>query len=212
MKKLHVILCALLLGSISVSAQKKKTHKKPVKPKVEFGIRAGANISKINGEDDYYIFSSKIGYFGGFVAKYPLSRDFALQGEVYYNMIGSKSKNHPEAEPFRDNNNIDYISVPILAQYKISPEFYVETGPEVSINVSSKNKNLDTGQVFNMKEVTKTTTFFWGIGTGYYFNENIAVNFRANIGITTPFLEGGKGAVNHFRMHNFQLGVIYFFR
>ena len=210
MKKLQIILSVLLLGSISVNGQKKKTTKK-VTPKIQFGVRAGANISKINGDDDYYIFSSKIGYFGGFVAKYPLSREFALQGEVYYNMIGSKSKNQPNVEAFRVNNKITYVSVPILIQFKISPEFYVETGPEIAINLSSKNENVDTGDVFNMKEVTKTTTFFWGIGTGYYFNENIAVNFRANIGITTPFIEGGKGAVDHLRMNNFQLGLVYFF-
>lgn len=211
MKKLQIILSILLLVSISVNAQKKKTTKK-ITPKIEFGVKAGANISKIIGDDDYYIFSSKIGYFGGLVAKYPLSREFAFQGEVYYNMIGSKSKNQPNVEAFRVNNKITYVSVPILIQYKISPEFYVETGPEIGVNLSSKNENVDTGDVFNMKEVTKTTIFFWGIGTGYYFNENIAANFRANIGITSPFIEGGKGAVDHFRMNNFQLGLVYYFK
>lgn len=211
MKKVQFILCALLLNTVSLHAQKKKTTKKTPQ-KVQFGLRAGANISKINGDDNYYIFSSKIGYFGGLIAQYPLSREFSLQGEVYYNMVGSKSKNQPEVEAFKVNNKISYVSVPILIQYKISPEFYVETGPEIAINLSSKNENLDTGDVFNMKEFTKTTTFFWGIGTGYHFNENIAANFRANIGITTPFVEGGEGAVDHFRMNNFQLGLVYYFK
>lgn len=211
MKKLQIILCVLLLGSISVNAQKKKTAKKNTS-KIEFGIKAGANISKVNGHDYTYVFSNKIGYFGGVVVKYPLSKTLSLQGEAYYNMIGTKAKNQPEINPFRVNTNIDYISVPILIQFKISPEFYVETGPEIGINLSSKNKDIDTGEVIIMKD-TKTTTFFWGIGTGYYLTESIAANFRANIGLTSPFFKtvNVKGTSDHFRMNNFQLGLVYFF-
>jgi hypothetical protein len=227
MKKLSILICTLLLVSTGVNAQKKggkksgakstptrtvqrPTVQEPAEQKFRFGIRAGGNISKINGHDYSYIFSSKIGYFGGLVAKYSLSKKISLQGEAYYNMIGSKAKNQPEWEPFRVNSNIAYVSIPILVQYKIYDEFYVETGPELGINLSSKNKNLDTGKVFKMTD-TKSTTFFWGIGTGYYITEDIAVNFRANIGLTTPFFETGVGGVDHFRMNNFQLGMIYLF-
>ncbi|WP_300673163.1 porin family protein [Soonwooa sp.] len=213
MKKLQILVCALLLGSVSVNAQKKKNHKSSTKPKVEFGIRAGANISKINGDDYSYIFSSKIGYFGGLVVKYPLSKTLSLQGEAYYNMIGSKAKNQPALDPFRVNSKIAYVSVPILFQFKISPEFYLETGPEIGVNLSSKNKNIDTGEVFIMKD-TKRITFFWGIGTGYYLTENIAANFRANIGMNSPFFKtvNAEGTSDHFRMNNFQLGLVYYFK
>ena len=211
MRKLQIVLCLLLLGTISVSAQKKKVSKKTT-PKIQVGVRAGANISKVSGHDYTYIFKNKIGYFGGAVVKYPLSKTFSLQGEAYYNMIGTKAKNQPDKNPFIVNTNMDYVSVPILLQFKIFPEFYVETGPEIGINLSSKNKELDTGKVYVMKD-TKTTTFFWGIGTGYYLTENIAANFRANIGIISPFFKVGdvKGTSDHFRMNNFQLGLLYFF-
>lgn len=210
MKKLQLFVCALLLGTLSINAQKKKTTKKSPQ-KIQFGIRAGGNISKISGYDYNYVFSNKIAYFGGIVAKYPLSKTFSLQGEAYYNLIGSKAKNHEGKQPFKDNENIDYISIPVMAQYKFSPTFYAETGPEIGINLSAKHKDLETGEIVFRKTDTKNTTFFWGIGAGYFLTENLAANFRANIGLTTPFFETGVGAVDHFRMNNFQLGLVYLF-
>lgn len=212
MKKLHIILCALLLGSISVNAQKKKTHKKSTKPKIEFGIKAGANISKVNGYEENYVFGNKIGYYGGFDAKYPLSKKISLQAEAYYNMIGASVKNHDGVSPFKGKANMDYISVPILAQYKFSPEFYIETGPEIGINLSSKIKGIEDRGVIDMTAYNKKMIFSWGIGAGYFFNQNVAVNFRANLGIGTPFVESGSGPVDIFRMNNFQLGLNYFFK
>lgn len=212
MKKLQITLCALLLGSISINAQKKKSSKNSAKPKIEFGVRAGGNISKINGQDDHYVFSNKIGYFGGIVARYPLSKTFSLQGEAYYNLIGSKVKNHEGEDPFNHYENMDYISIPVMAQYKFSPKFFAETGPEIGINLSAKHKDIETGEIVFRKTDTKKTTFFWGIGAGYFLTENIAANFRANIGLATPFFETGVGTVNHFRMNNFQLGLVYYFK
>ena len=87
MRKLQLFVCALLLGTLSVNAQKKKTTKKSPQ-KIQFGIRAGGNISKISGYDYNYVFSNKIAYVGVIVAKYPLSKPFSLQGEAYYNLIG----------------------------------------------------------------------------------------------------------------------------
>lgn len=211
MKKLQIILCVLLLGSISVNAQKKKSSKNSAKPKVEFGVKAGANISKVNGYENTYVFGNKIGYYGGFVANYPLSKAFSIQGEVYYNMIGASVKNHDGKSPFKGNANMDYISVPVLAQYKFTSELYVETGPELNYNLSSKIKGIEGRDVIDMTEYNKKMVFSWGIGAGYFFNENIAANFRANIGITTPFIDSGNGPVDQFKMNNFQLGLLYFF-
>ena len=208
MKKLQIILCVLLLGSISVNAQKKKATKKSTQ-KIQFGVKAGGNISNINGKEENFVYSSKFGYYGGLIAKYPLLKKMHLQGEVYYNRIGAKAKNHEGENAFSYNNNIDYVSIPVVLQYKLSQKFYIESGPEFGVLISDKLKNKE--KVIDMKDFNKKTILFWGIGTGYYFNEKVAANFRANIGIDNPFLILKSNNTNHFRMNNFQLGLVYFF-
>lgn len=223
MKKISILICTLLL--ITANAQKKgvrktstKTTQKTVSKtppsaskKIQFGVRAGANLAKITGNDTDQIFNEKIGYFGGIVVKYPIANKINIQGETYYNLIGTASKNKNDFSQ-KDNINMSYISVPILGQYEITPNFFAETGPEVSFNLSAKLKDKDTKKVYDWNNFTKKVYFSWAIGTGYYFTDNLGVNLRANIGLGTPFVKYRQNVnVDGFNHINFQLGVIYLF-
>lgn len=227
MKRLSILICTLLLVNTGVNAQKKGGKKSGAKStptrtiqrqavqesaeqKFRFGIRAGANLAKITGEDRTRNFNEKFGYFGGFVARYSVTNKINVQSEVYYNLLGTKAQERSNLSE-KSRISMSYISVPILGQYEITPQFYAETGPEISFNLSSKYKNLTTGRVSDWKDVTKTVNFAWAVGTGYYFTDNLGVNFRANFGLGTPFLEGNNGKVDRFRHLNFQLGMIYLF-
>lgn len=232
MKRLSILICTLLFVSTGVNAQKKggkKTKAKatptrtvqkqvskpavqePQEEKFRFGIRAGGNVTKITGEDDTRLFSEKVGYFGGFVARYSITNKINIQGEAYYNLLGTaiKAKND-----FNNKSrlNMSYVSVPVLGQYEITPNFYAETGPEISFNIGSKYKEKNTGKVYNWNKNSKTVNFAWAIGTGYYFNNNFGMNLRANIGLGTPFVpQYEDNYVDKFRHLNFQLGMIYLF-
>lgn len=232
MKRLSILICTLLLVSTGVNAQKKggkksnakatparTVQKQVIKPafqesqeeKFRFGIRAGGNIAKITGEEKTRIFSERVGYFGGFVARYSVTNNINVQGEAYYNLLGTSSKSKDNFAA-KGRVNMSYISVPILGQYEITPKFYAETGPEFSFNLSSKIKILETKKVVNWKDTTKKVSFAWAIGTGYYITDNIGVNLRANIGLSSPFLdESTTEKADHFRHLNFQLGMIYLF-
>lgn len=230
--KLSILICTVLLVGTGVNAQKKGTKKTPAKStpskttqkpinkqvaqqtdeeKFRFGIRVGGNVAKITGDDKTRIFTERIGYFGGVVARYSITNKINIQSEAYYNLLGTSSKNKDNFS-VKGRVNMSYISVPILGQYEITPRFYAETGPEFSFHLSSNLKDLETKKIYNWKDYTKKISFAWAIGTGYYVTDNLGVNLRANIGLSSPFLdESTTFKADHFRHVNFQLGMIYLF-
>lgn len=232
MKRLSILICTLLLVSTSVNAQKKggkKTKAKatptrtvqkqvskpavqePQEEKFRFGIRAGGNIAKITGKDKTRIFNERVGYFGGFVAKYAITNKINIQSEAYYNLLGTSAK-YKDDFTYKGKARLSYISIPILGQYEITPQFYAETGPEVSFNIGSKYKERNGKDIYDWKNITKTATFAWAIGAGYYFTDNVGVNLRANIGLGSPFKPETKDdRLEDFRHLSFQLGMIYLF-
>ena len=177
--------------------------------KIQFGLKGGGNLSWISGEDKYRIFSEKVGYHGGIAVRYDLSSKIKVQAETLWNNIGTNSVE-------RENKNgkakvqMDYITVPILAQYHFKPQLYVETGPEISYNINSVFVVKD-GKTYDWKESTKKINFAWSIGAGYYFTPNIAANVRMNLGLMSPFFDTETTNAEMFRHQNLQLGVLYFF-
>lgn len=212
MKKLQILVCALLFGSVSVNAQKKKNHKSSAKPKVEFGIKAGASLSKITGHDENYTYNNKLGYYGGLVAKYSVAPKFDLQAELLYSMLGTGMKARKEDYINNGNLNMSYVTLPIMAQFKISRELYIEGGPEFSFLVDSKLKDKESSKENEWKDRSTKFNIAIGFGGGYYFTNNIAVNLRANLAVGTPIAKTSDLKVSEFRLNNFQLGLTYFFK
>lgn len=212
MKSLPIILGIAVVSSVNLSAQKKKTHRKSTKPQVEFGIKAGASLSRITGHDENYTYSNKVGYYGGLVAKYSVAPKFDLQAELLYSMLGTGMKARNEDYINNGNLNMSYIILPIMAQFNISPELYIEAGPEFSFLVDSKLKDKESSKENDWKERSTKFDIAIGFGGGYYFTNNIAVNLRANLGVGTPIAKTSEFKVSEFRLNNFQLGLTYFFK
>ncbi|MCS3869841.1 hypothetical protein J3D55_002757 [Chryseobacterium ginsenosidimutans] len=126
MKKLMLGL-AIASSSLAFAQEKAKASTSPVR----FGIKAGLNVSSINSDDA----KAKAGIYGGFFANIPVASSFSVQPELLYNGVGAKN------EDFSDVRlNLDYISVPVMLQYNILPELYLEAGPQFSFAISRKIK------------------------------------------------------------------------
>ena len=183
-----------------------------------FGGKAGGNFTTITGDDKYRNLKSKLGFYGGFFANYEISRNTAVQLEALYQYAGA-------AITMKQNTNIkgrwelNYIAVPLSFQFKPVPELYLETGPELQINIESKQVVTDRAgddsvkPEVNFKDATKTLTFGWNIGAGYHISDNIGVNLRYSLGLTTPYKdpENNSTKMTRFKNSNIQLGVFYSF-
>lgn len=163
-----------------------------------FGLKAGGNISSISHSDES---KSKFGFYGGAFVNVPLAESFNIQPEVLYNGKGAKSKGPVDATA-----NLDYISVPVMFQYKATPQFYLEAGPEFSFLISAKTKA--GGNSLDIKNSLNGFDFGVGLGAGYDFTSNFGANLRYVAG-ATDIIKNNEGDAS--RNGVFQFGLTYKF-
>ena len=185
MKRVIFVLSALFLSTLFVSAQ--ETH---------FGVKAGLNVSSINvspGGD----YDSKAGLHVGGLAHIHISPHFALQPEVVYSMQGGKVDDV--------KLKLNYINIPLLAQYMVDNGFRLQTGPQLGLLVSSKREEGDVE--VNIEDNFSTVDFSWAFGMGYLFPSGFGVDARYNLGINDIYEPNAAKLKNSV----FQVGLFYQF-
>ncbi len=230
MKKL--ILGLAFAGSLLVNAQEKTKSASPI----TFGVKAGFNastLSKYDGNGEYDNDQKlKPGFNAGVFVHIPVADKFSIQPELLFNQLGSKTE---EREEFYVNSDLyrrdvdykktlNYLTLPIMVQYKILPQLYVEAGPEFGFLLGGKDKgDITMSKNSGNTTTTQTTTFSekivkdlynrfnfgMGIGAGYYFTENFGVTARFTAGITDIYKHNSADAI---RNNAFQVGVAYQFK
>src|SRR5687768_4209669 len=118
---------------------------------VQFGVKAGANLATLTG-DDVEDVKSKIGFNAGVFAEIPVSEQFSVKPELVYSLQGAKSDGDGDAKI-----NLSYINLPILAKYNISEGFFAEAGPQIGFLTTAKAKS-DAGD-FDIKDGFKSVDF-----------------------------------------------------
>lgn len=120
----------------------------------------------------------------------------------------------------KETLSLSYLSVPVMFQYNIIPDLYVEAGPEFGFLLGGRSKGEWTDTRDNIKTTTSYSdklsnglfnkfNFGIGIGAGYYFTQNLAVTARFTAGITDIYKHGNGNAV---RNNAFQVGLAYKFK
>jgi len=154
---------------------------------VKFGVKAGANLSNVGGKDAVNT-SSLIGFHGGVQANIQLVNDFSIQPELLYSAQGTKvevetSGDGDEIITTKAKVHLNYLSLPVLAQYRHASGLFVQTGPQLSYLLSAKMKAA--GESMDMKDDFKKTDLSWVLGVGYTIADGkIGFNVRYNFGLT----------------------------
>lgn len=109
---------------------------------VNFGVKAGANLGKLDGiayKDQF-----KLGYqLGGFLSV-GLPGDFAIQGEVLFDQTNTSFRDSYSAiwdDKFDKGKKLNYLSVPILLKYNPQGFISVLAGPQFSV-LTNRDENL----------------------------------------------------------------------
>ncbi|WP_426278235.1 porin family protein [Chryseobacterium sp. S-02] len=184
---------AVAISSLTFAQQKAKASASPV----SFGVKAGLNVASINSDDA----KAKAGFYGGVFANIPVATSFSVQPEVLYNGLGAKNKDYSDVKL-----NLDYISVPVMLQYNVLPELYLEAGPQFSFAISKKIKG--NGNSVDVDNYYKGFDFGVGIGAGYYIVQGFGVTARFVAG-ATDIVENNPG--DAIRNNVFQVGLAYKF-
>lgn len=185
MKKLMMI-AAMMLMSVGAFAQN-EVGQITLKP------MAGINISTITSADNA---ESKVGLIAGAEAEYGVAENIGVTFGALYSMEGCKSDDVKFL--------LDYINIPVLANYYVTKGLALKAGAQLGINVRHKasdgDNSLDINDFFNsIGADTKVQTINVSIPVGAsYEYENFVFDARYNIGLTKIFKNTDNGRNSTF--------------
>ena len=114
------------------------------------GIKAGANITKVDGKS----FSEEFNYgynVGGF-AEIGLGKKFAFEPEVLFNQytstLDSNYKHIYENIITSDQSKVklNYLTIPLLIDYKFLGPIHLQAGPQFGVLMSHDKNFLENGE------------------------------------------------------------------
>ena len=113
----------------------------------KFGIKAGADLYKIDGKAFKEQFS--FGYQAGAFAEISLSKQFSLQPEVLFgqNTIDTSS-NFSDIYGFNSLSKVKltYLKIPLMLNYKVNNAIYLQAGPQYSILMDQNLSLVNNGE------------------------------------------------------------------
>jgi len=158
---------------------------------VQFGAKVGLNGSHFWGENAPHglMFGPQVGV----LMEYKFTPNFAIAPEAVFSMQGSSYNKTTTIlgieGKYKVNYNTNYINVPIMLKYYVSPDFSIDFGPQVGFNVYSKRtqKEPEKLDAINMSDYTNTVDFGLGLGATYSLNEHVFLQARYNLGLTKVY-------------------------
>ena len=187
MKKFFMI-AALVVVTLSANAQN-EVGVLTLQPKV------GMNLANMTGDGDP---KTKVGLLAGVEAEYGISNNFGLAFGAVYSMEGCKIKrelwgNGVLIGKADFNANLDYINIPILAQFYPAKGFAIKAGVQPAFNVRHKA----TGDIEGTIDDVNTFNFSIPVGLSYEY-EGFVLDARYNIGITKLYKDADQGRNSTF--------------
>ncbi len=166
MKKIFMI-AAMMVATLTASAQN-EVGQITLKP------TAGINISTLTKADDSKM---KVGLVAGVDAEYGVAENFGVSAGVFYSMQGCGVKN------IDDKIKMDYITIPILAQYYPVKGLAIKAGVQPGFCVNAK---LGDAKIDNKKGFDLSIP----VGLSYEIS-SFVIDARYNLGLTKVF-DGAK--------------------
>jgi hypothetical protein len=190
MKKLALVFLAGMSIATAANAQ------------FQFGVKAGANFSTVNGNDAGGA-SSLAGFNGGVYFKLPLAHGLSIQPELLYSGQG-----------FEDNSggvdgkqHFNYFNIPFLLKYTHFSGLFVETGPQAGILTSANYKA--GGVSSDDKSYYHSADFSWVVGVGFKIPTTpLSIDARYNFGLSNIENTSSTGGTGTIRNGSFQIGLM----
>ena len=197
MKKLLIFTIIALFGFVPANAQD-----------INFGAKAGVNISSING-DEVESFDSRTGFHVGFVAEIVISETFSFQPELLYSAQGA-DYSEDGFEAFEGTVKLDYLNVPLMAKFYVGEGFSLEAGPQIGLLLSATDDYGDGEE--DIKEYVKGTDFGVNLGVGYKMEGGLNFSARYNLGLSNDLdVDDFEAEGAEYKNSVIQVSVGYFF-
>lgn len=185
----------------------------------QFGVKAGLNLSDISNTSTAVDTKMKTGLYAGVTATFPITESYSIKPELVYNQMGAKTDLYDFGGiigQVSTTTKLDYLSLPIMLQYNLPSNLYLEVGPEFSYMLSS-NQTLNTvflspSTDINMDYLNRFNVGA-GVGAGLKINENLGINARYTFGLTGIGKDGNVTDyfLSNSKNNNLQVGLDFNF-
>ena len=170
MKKLFLAVVAMMISAATFAQN--EVGQLTIQPKVGVNI---ANITDVNDADP------RIGLAAGAEFEYGLTDNIGLSAGVLYSMQGVKTIIVDDD----CTSKLDYLNVPILANFYVAKGFAVKLGVQPGFKLSSKAKFKGSGgsKEVEVEDGVKSVDLSIPVGLSYQY-QNIVFDARYNWGVT----------------------------
>lgn len=146
---------------------------------IAFGAKAGVNFATVNG-DDVEDVDGRTAFQIGAVANIPISELFAVQPEVVYSAQGFTIEETVLGMTFEGTGKLDYINIPVLADFTIAEGLSLQGGPQLGILVT------DEFEVEGETESLDAESIDFGAALGAQYKLPMGLFFQARytVGLT----------------------------
>jgi len=158
------------------------------------GLKGGVNIANLSAFEG----RSRVSAHGGLFLHHTINKNWCLQPELLFSGEGQRYLSNGSERTLA----LNYIQLPIMIQYYVVPQLYLEAGPQVGLLVSAQDKGDETGHL-NVKDDFSTAQLALGLGLGFKATDQVVLYGRYNFGLTDVTLF--DNIVDHSRVG--QLGV-----
>ena len=203
MKKTFMALVCMVLASGAAMAQKTFTFGPKIG--IDYTHQLGKNIND----------ESALNYQVGAFMEYRLNNKFAIAPEVVFatnarpKMEWVDGFYHDPAIDVTTTYQRNYINIPVMFKYYVSPSLSIDLGPQFGFKVYDRytDKWEERGREMKEKHSLGYRNFDFGLGLGatYNFTERFFVQVRYTLSLTTLY-EGSNA-----RNGNAQLSIGYRF-
>ena len=185
MKKL-LILAVMMLTTMTVSAQMRAG---------QWGVmpKAGFNLATVTDADDA---SMRFGLVAGADLIYQVNEPLAISFGVLYSMQGAKAKVKENGVTIKNKLNMDYVNIPILANFYVTRGLALKAGIQPGFNVKHKMK-VESGGSSVESDIPNFKSFDFAIPIGISYEiSNFVIDARYNLGLTKLWDQEGSSSKN----------------
>jgi len=191
MKKISLIALALTT-SLAMFAQDNQLTT-PMAKKTYFGLTGGVNLAtfRVNDYEPHIGTNMKTTWHGGIFANIPLSGPIYLQPEAIYSGQGSKLVEYTTTGTrVSSEQDLGYIAVPIMFQFKSTKGFFVELGPQPAFLIKGQKEMTDGSESDNKSSFDNFDIALNG-GIGYTSRIGLGLHARYSWGLSNTLEDGG---------------------
>ena len=146
---------------------------------IAFGVKGGANITKMSIDNDAIDCDAGVGFFVGPTLKIDFLPFLGIQGSVFYEQANSKVA----GEKIKRQSIIVPIDARVNLKFNEDAGIYLATGPQFGFNVGEDEFTWNESSSYKNTFQLKKSMFNWNFGIGAMLSPKFELGVVYSLGI-----------------------------